>query len=125
MVLPITFSLSDASKEAPYTRVEEMPRFAGCEQIQDREERSVCANGKMYQFMDENVRYPEVDREKGVEGMGVLKFIVQANGQLRDIQVVRSPSASIHRRTYAPDGGDDITARHLDSRTASGTYSTG
>jgi TonB family protein len=81
----------------PYTAVDEMPRFPGCEDEQDKTLRDQCQTGKMFQFIGANLRYPEEDKVKGIEGLGVVKFVVQANGQLTDIQVVRSPSPAMEK----------------------------
>lgn len=104
MVLPVTFKLQDTKNEIkpetvsgtePYSYVEEMPRFNGCEDITDPSERFTCTMGKLYAFIGNNIQYPAEDREKKIEGQGVVQFVVEANGSLTDIRVVRSPSSTI------------------------------
>ena len=56
--------------------VETMPTFPGCEDEQDEAERNKCAQEKMLQFLYENVEYPIIARENGVEGIVIIRFIV-------------------------------------------------
>ena len=57
--------------------VERMPQFPGGQQA-------------LFAYMDENLRYPEAARKSGKKGMVMLQFIVNTDGSLSDITVVRS-----------------------------------
>lgn len=48
-----------------------------------------------YKFLGQNIRYPSTDRENNVQGTVVVKFVVESNGGLGNIQVFRSVSATI------------------------------
>ena len=70
--------------------VEEMPRFPGCEDMTaSAEEKRTCANKKMLEFIYENIRYPAVARDNGIEGTVVVSFVVDRQGNIQDAQVVR------------------------------------
>ena len=70
--------------------VEEMPRFPGCEEMTaSAEEKRMCANQKMLEFIYENIRYPAVARDNGIEGTVVVSFVVDQKGYINDAQVVR------------------------------------
>lgn len=95
MVLPVSFKLDDAPEASFQLTAEVMPRFPGCEHLENRDERSSCASQKLYEYIAANVKYPREDREKGIEGTGIVQFTVQVNGSMADIQVLRSPSPTI------------------------------
>ncbi len=105
-VLPVKFALQPGDKaakaEAPNTVqedvfkvVEEMPRFPGCEDIADSAERQQCANMKLIEFISKQLRYPQDAREAGIEGIAIARFVVNEDGRLENIEVVRPVSPSI------------------------------
>ncbi len=53
-----------------------MPQFPG-------------GNGELMKYLSANIKYPTIAAENGIEGRVVLKFVVQKNGSISDIQVVR------------------------------------
>ena len=65
-----------------YTSVEVPPSFPG-------------GNDRLYQFISQNVRYPESARAKKIEGRVFISFVVEKDGHLSDIKVVRSPDESL------------------------------
>lgn len=73
--------------------VEEMPTFPGCESVGNKDERKKCADEKMLQFIYKNIKYPAIARENGVEGMVVVRFIVEKDGKITDAHVVRDIGA--------------------------------
>ncbi|NJC27198.1 energy transducer TonB [Neolewinella antarctica] len=68
---------------------EKMPLFPGCESISDYDERKVCADRNMLEFIYKNIRYPSHARQFGVQGIGVVKFVVEKDGSLGDVEVIR------------------------------------
>ncbi len=70
-------------------RVEEMPRFPGCEEIEDKEERNSCAQMELLKYIYVNIKYPAIARENGVEGTVVVSFVVEKNGSVSNIQLAR------------------------------------
>ena len=70
--------------------VEEMPRFPGCEDLSaSMEEKRMCSNKKMLEFIYENIRYPSLARDNGISGTVVVSFVVEPDGKVTDAQVVR------------------------------------
>jgi TonB family protein len=45
-----------------------------------------------YKYLSNTLRYPEADRKKGIEGRVYIKFVVEKDGRLADLQVTRSVS---------------------------------
>ncbi|MDZ4749604.1 MAG: TonB family protein [Saprospiraceae bacterium] len=88
-------SLGADKKMKPYAYVEEMPRYNGCEDILDPSERFKCTMGKLFEFVYETIQYPAEDKANRIEGHGIVQFVVEADGSLSDIRVLRSPSPTI------------------------------
>ena len=59
-----------------YQVVEETPEYPG-------------GTEAMYKFLSENIHYPEKAKEEGVEGRVYVAFVVEADGRLSDIKVLR------------------------------------
>ena len=57
--------------------VEDMPEFPGGSQA-------------MFQFLSENVKYPLIARENGIQGKAQVQFTVNKDGSISDVQIVRS-----------------------------------
>lgn len=75
--------------------VQAMPRFPGCEHLEDEKDKDKCAKEKMLMFIYKNLRYPELARKNGVEGMVVLRYVVEENGAIADVRIVRNPGAKL------------------------------
>ncbi len=75
--------------EAQGDEVDEMPRFPGCEHIKNKEERSQCSQMELIKFIGTNLDYPQEARKKGVEGTCVVKFVVEQDGSLSGIEIMK------------------------------------
>lgn len=106
--LPVKFKLADdakpikkeaikvptktASGEKIYKVVDEMPRFSGCDATEKYSESlRNCANQKMLEFIYTNVKYPETARKAGIEGVAVIRFLVEKDGTISDAEILRNP----------------------------------
>jgi len=56
-----------------YTSVEVLPTF----------------NGDYGKFLQKNLRYPPIARENGIQGRVIVNFVVEKDGSLTDIKVIR------------------------------------
>ncbi|MEM1323803.1 MAG: TonB family protein [Bacteroidota bacterium] len=72
------------------TALEERPRFPGCEDISDKEERKNCSNKELLAFIAEHINYPKEAAKAGVEGTVVVKFKVSAEGEVSEQRILRS-----------------------------------
>lgn len=74
----ILFAQKTKSKnnDAPLTIVEQMPSYKGGE-------------AAMMKFIQKNVKYPEVERNAGITGTCYITFVVERNGKISNIQVLR------------------------------------
>ncbi len=88
----LTFWMIACQKPADtttYTLPDEMPYLASCEN-EDKAEQKKCSNQTLLDFVYKEVAYPSSAKEAGAEGMAVLDFIVEKDGRIGDIQIVRS-----------------------------------
>jgi protein TonB len=69
--------------------VEENPTFPGCEEVTAKTERQQCAEKKMLEFIYANINYPSIARENGIQGMVVVKFVVERDGSISNIEIGR------------------------------------
>jgi protein TonB len=70
--------------------VEEMPRFPGCEDLEASiSEKKACADQKMLEFIYRNIKYPQIAKENGIEGTVVVQFVVNTDGSVTDVEVLR------------------------------------
>lgn len=71
-----------------------MPRFPGCEDMKGSDaEKEECAKKKLLEFIYGNLKYPAIARENGVEGNVVIQFVVDKDGSVKDINIVRDIGA--------------------------------
>jgi len=73
-----------------FKKPEVMPVFGDCLGISEVEERYECSNNKLLMFVYKNLIYPEEAKESSIEGMVVVKFIVDKNGDAIGPKIVRS-----------------------------------
>lgn len=64
--------------------VEQMPSFPG-------------GTAALMQYLGSNVKYPVVAQENGVQGRVVVSFVVERDGSITDVKVVRSVDPSLDK----------------------------
>lgn len=69
--------------------VEQQPMFPGCLDISDKIERYKCSEQKMLEFIYSEISYPSIARENGISGMVVTRFVVEKDGSISNIEVIR------------------------------------
>lgn len=78
-----------------FTLVEEMPRFPGCETMKgDSQEKKACADQQLLRFIYKKIKYPEIARENGIQGMAVVSFTVTEYGTIIDSKILRNPGGA-------------------------------
>ncbi len=76
-------AIRDTSKDDRiFTVLDVQPKFPGGVQ-------------NFLQYMSANIRYPAADRENNLQGKVVAQFVVEKDGSLTNIKIVRSPSAAM------------------------------
>ncbi len=64
--------------------VEQMPSFPG-------------GQGALMKYLNDNIKYPVVAQENGVQGRVVVSFVVERDGSITDVNVVRSVDPSLDK----------------------------
>ncbi len=76
-------------EEEIFQIVEQMPRFPGCEDKSTKAEKDKCSQEKLMQYIYANLKYPSIARENGIEGRAVIRFVVDKNGKVSDVKILR------------------------------------
>lgn len=94
-ILGIEQAATDPDEElvALIEKVEELPRFPGCEGLSDPALKKPCADRKLLEFIYGNIRYPKPARRRGVQGICVVSFVVEKDGSLSNIRLTRDIGA--------------------------------
>lgn len=71
------------SEDPPFTTVEQMPTFQGGDLI------------TFNRWVMSQIRYPEIAQQNGIQGLVLVKFIVEIDGSLSNIKVIQSPDTSL------------------------------
>lgn len=64
--------------------VENQPEFPG-------------GNAAMMKFLSDNIKYPVIAQENGLQGRVITNFVVECDGSITDVQVVRGVDPSLDR----------------------------
>lgn len=70
----------------PYFKSEQCE---GYEELDDRTEFNKCSFDAMWEFINENLKYPEKARKKKIEGMVVIGFLVTEEGSIHEAKILR------------------------------------
>ena len=92
LTLPFTFALPKekaANDGQVYKTVDEMPRFPGCEYVEIEDQRDMCAQKKMLEYIFKQMKYPADARDKSVQGRVVVQFIIEPNGLVSSVKVLK------------------------------------
>ena len=73
---PVEAPVEEEEEEVVFVVVESMPEFPGGQQA-------------LFKYLSENVKYPVIAQENGIQGRVICQFVVNKDGSLEDIQVVR------------------------------------
>ncbi|AWV99270.1 energy transducer TonB [Arcticibacterium luteifluviistationis] len=76
------------------------PMFGGCEHIEDFDLRQKCANREMYHFIGNNVKYPSFAQKMNMSGRVFLKFVIEKDGRVGDIEVVKGLCESLDYESF-------------------------
>lgn len=79
----VVIGINEAPNEGKvFTTVEQMPQFPGGDE-------------KLLEYISANLQYPEEAKEREVRGRVIVSFIVNSDGSISDVQVVRGRDPSL------------------------------
>ncbi len=74
---PIQFEEEEeVDEDVIFTVVEDQPQFPGGEEARQK-------------FLEDNLRYPQMAREAGIQGTVFVTFVVETDGSVTDVQILR------------------------------------
>ena len=76
--------------DVPFAIIEEVPIFPGCEVVSKSEQKK-CFQKMIFMHINKTVRYPEIAQEMGIQGKVYMRFVIEKDGSINNIEVLRSP----------------------------------
>ena len=74
---PVEAPVEEEEEEVVFVVVESMPEFPG-------------GQAALFKYLSENVKYPMIAQENGIQGRVICQFVVNKDGSIVDVEVVRS-----------------------------------
>ena len=74
---PVEVKIEEEDEEVVFMVVESMPEFPGGQQA-------------LFKYLAENVKYPVIAQENGIQGRVICQFVVNKDGSIVDVVAVRS-----------------------------------
>jgi len=74
---PVEVVEEEEEEEVVFVVVEDMPEFPGGQQA-------------LFKYLSENVKYPVIAQENGIQGRVICQFVVNKDGNIVHVEVVRS-----------------------------------
>ncbi|SFW63010.1 M56 family metallopeptidase [Cellulophaga fucicola] len=79
------------AKEVPFSVIDEVPVFPGCENATDKR---ACFNDKINEHIRKHFSYPESAKKEGVQGRVSVRFVMMEDGSIGKIQM-RGPDVRL------------------------------
>lgn len=74
--------IEEESDDVVFVVVESMPTFPG-------------GDAALFKYLSDNIKYPVIAQENGIQGRVICQFVVNRDGSIVDIEVVRSVDKSL------------------------------
>jgi len=72
---------------------EQMPYLSTCDSNESEDERRKCTQSTMLKYIYTYLKYPNLAKESGVEGTVILSFVVDKNGKMTHLEIIRDIGA--------------------------------
>lgn len=83
----------DEDLSVPFSVIEDVPVFPGCEKSGDKKK---CFQEQIQKHIRKNFRYPEIAQELGIQGRVSVVFVIQKDGSIGDIRM-RGPDKNLEK----------------------------
>jgi len=84
--LGFTNEEEEVLEEEVFMVVEEMPTFIGSDKYKD-----------FVEYISKNIKYPEIAAESGIEGRVFVQFIVEPDGSVTNVEVIRGVNPELDK----------------------------
>jgi len=74
--------IEEEDEPEPFISVEKMPMLGDCKNED-------CTQSEIMKFIAKNFKYPEIAKVNGVEGRVILEFVVEKNGKVGRVKILR------------------------------------
>lgn len=91
---PVATVKTAGAKDSIYKKVDLAPLFPGS-QTNCGKQPQECSTATMLDYVYNNVDYPDSASYKGISGMSVVSFVVEKDGSMSDLQIVRDPGGGL------------------------------
>jgi protein TonB len=81
---PVAAPIEEEEDKVIFQVVEKMPTFPG-------------GDAELFKFLGNNVKYPVIAQENGIQGRVICQFVVNRDGSIVDVEVVRSVDPSLDK----------------------------
>jgi len=81
---PVAAPIQEEEDNVVFQVVETMPSFPGGDQA-------------LFKFLGDNVKYPVIAQENGIQGRVICQFVVNKDGSIVDVEVVRPVDPSLDK----------------------------
>ena len=79
---PVQAAVIEEDTEVVFVVVESMPGFPG-------------GDAALFKYLSDNIKYPVIAQESGIQGRVICQFVVNRDGSIVDIEVVRGVDRSL------------------------------
>ena len=79
---------ADSTESVNMAIVEEVPRWPGCE-AESGTAAQACTDAGVMRHVVKETKYPGKARRKGIQGQVIVRFVVERDGSVGDIKVIR------------------------------------
>ncbi len=76
--------VQEAEQEQVFDVVEQMPQFPG-------------GDAALFEYLSSHMKYPAIAQENGVQGRVIVTFVVERDGSITDVKVVKSVDPSLDK----------------------------
>ncbi|MFS4418383.1 energy transducer TonB [Maribacter sp. 2307ULW6-5] len=83
----------DEDVDVPFSVIEDVPVFPGCENESDKR---ACFNKMIQKHIARNFRYPEIAQEMGIQGRVAVMFVIQKDGSIGNVRM-RGPDKNLEQ----------------------------
>ena len=81
---PVAVPIEEDDEQVVFQVVETMPSFPG-------------GDKELFKFLSQNVKYPVIAQENGIQGRVICQFVVNKDGSIVDVEIVRSVDPSLDK----------------------------
>ena len=92
-----TAQAQDTIAYVQITEVDVAPIAPGCEEVEPPRAQFQCLQGKINDHIRDTYKYPEEAKENNITGRVIVRFLIDREGSVREIKVVRSAHELLDR----------------------------